>query len=344
MIAGARRRPMRLRGTAVLIAALASTLAGCASKTVGSSSTPASTSPAPSAIGSPPANTALSAQAFTLNSPAAPTPDTEDARKAEAALVANSLLRLVNLPAGSTPVTSPPAPELTAAPESEMTKRMAVAHTFFTVPGSVDSVLTFVQTHLPAGFTYQGGGSGGSPYAANVMLVGAATSAFEQPWLMVSAAQAGAQIGVRVDSQVVWLPVRTAAEIIPTTVSGATLVNQGAGPGPAAKTVTVGATQARTLAAIINGLPTVSDAEHGCPAITSYDTLTFASTPKIVIIESVCGVGLDAGEGAQVGLSDSGVLQDALNQLLGLPPTSPQSSAPPAVMRSPAASVAASSN
>ena len=337
MSAMRRRTGMGARRAALTITALAITLAGCASKTVGPSS--ASTSPAPSAIGSPP-GAQLSAQALTLNSPAAPSPDTEKARAAEAALVANSLLRLVSLPAGATPVTSPPAPGLTAAPESEMSKRMAVAHTFFPVPGTIDSVLTFVQTHLPAGFTSQGGGSGGSPYEADVMLVGESTPAFEQPWLLVSVGLNGSLVAVRVDSQVVWLPVRTTAEIIPTTVAGATLVNQRSGPGPAAKTVTLDATQARMLAAIINALPTASDAEHGCPPLTSYDTLTFASTPKMVITESACGVGLDPGQGqgVQLGLSDSGVLQGAMSRLLGLPLTIPQSSAPPMVMTSPVSS------
>jgi hypothetical protein len=340
MIAVRRRSAMTARHAAMVIAAMTITLAGCASRTVGSSGATGSTNPAPTAqqLGSQTPSSQLTPQTLVLASPAAPSPDTEQARTTEAAYIANALLPLVTLPTGATQVTGPPTPQLTAAPESEMTKRMAVAHTFYTVPGSIDSVLAFVQTHLPAGFTSQGGGSGGSPYTADVLLVGAATPAFEQPWLMVSAAQDGGLIGVRVDSQVVWLPVRTAAENIPATVSGATLVNQGT--GPAAKTVTLDATQARTLAAIINALPTASDAEHGCPPITSYATLTFASTPKIVVTDSACGVGLDPGDGGgvQLGLSDSGVLQDAVNRLLGLPPSSPQNSAPPVVANSPAPS------
>ena len=335
MSAKRRRTDMTPRRTAWAITALAIALAGCASKTVGSSSP--STSPAPSAIGSPPPNPQLSAQALALSSPAAPTPDTEKARAAEAALIANSLLRLVKLPAGAVPVTSPPAAGLTAAPESEMTKRMAIAHSFFTVPGTIDSVLTYVQTHLPAGFTNQGGGSGGSPYAADVMLVGDSTSAFDQPWLMVSAMQSGSLIGVRVSSQVVWFPVRTPAEFIPATVGSATLLDAGVGPGVTNKPVTLGATQARNLAAIVNALPTASDAAHGCGNVTFIITLTFASSPKIVVTDSGCGVGLDAGD-AQVALADSGVLQDALNQLLGLPPISPHSSAPPVAMNSPESS------
>jgi hypothetical protein len=330
MIAARRRSAMTARGAAVAIVALAITLAGCASRTAGSSGS-ASGSP----LGSPQPTAAVSATAasgsvapLVLASPAAPSPDTEQARTAEAAYIANSLLDLVTLPAGATHVSTPPAPALTAAPESEMTKRMAVAHTFYTVPGTIDSVMTFVQTHLPAGFSNSGGGSGGPPYSADLMLVGESTPAFGQPWLLVSATQDGALIGVRVDSQVVWLPVRTAAEFVPSAVPGATLVGTSYGQAVSNKTVTLDSTQARALAAIINALPTASDAEHGCPAITHDATLTFTSTPKIVVTESGCGVALDAGEGAQLPLSDTGVLQDALDKLLGVPPNL-ESSPPP---------------
>ncbi|HEY5457195.1 MAG TPA: hypothetical protein VIJ96_17175 [Acidothermaceae bacterium] len=60
----------------------------------------------------------------------------------------------------------------------------------------------------------------------------------------------------------------------------------------------------------------------------------------MVITESACGVGLDPGQGqgVQLGLSDSGVLQGAMSRLLGLPRTIPQSSAPPMVMTSPVSS------
>jgi hypothetical protein len=339
MIAARRRTAMAARRAAFAITALAIALAGCASKTVGSSS--ASTSPAPSAIGFPPPSPQLSAQALTLNSPVAPSPDTEKARAAEATLVADSLLRLVNLPAGATPVTSPPAAGLTAAPESEMTKRMAVAHTFFTVPGTIDSVLTFVQTHPPAGFTSNGGGWGGPPYTAEVDLYGEPTLAFQQPWLMVSVGLSGSLVGVRVDSQVVWLPVRTAAEFIPATVQGATLVATGDSQDATNKTLNLNATEARALAATINALPTATDALHGCPGISSAITVTFASTRKIVVTDSLCGVYLDVGDGVNLQLSDPGILQPGLNRLLGLPVywplSSPEPSVPPAV-GSPAAS------
>src|SRR5471030_1367870 len=71
-------------------------------------------------------------------------------------------------------------------------------------------------------------------------------------------------------------------------------------------------------------------------------TLTFASTPTIVVTESACGVGLDAGEGDQLGLTDPGTLQADLNRLLGLPTdwplTSPEPSATPVAVSGPASS------
>jgi hypothetical protein len=325
MIAARRRRAMTARRALVAIAALAIALAGCASKTVGSAGSPVSSARSQLSDGASATAGAGSVAPLILNSPAAPSPDTEQARTAEAAYIANSLLGLIALPAGATQVTSPPTPYLTAAPEFSMTERMAVAHTFYTVSGTVDSVLAFVQSHLPNGFTSDGAGSGGSPYIADLLLLGESTPAFDQPWLMVSATQAGSLIGVRVSSQVVWLPVRTAAETIPTTVSGATLVGMSYDQAGTNETVPLDATQARALAATINALPTATDAEHHCPAITSQTTLTFASTPKIVVTDTICGVGLDAGEGVTLPLSDPGVLQDALNRLLGVPPTSAQS-------------------
>jgi hypothetical protein len=266
-----------------------------------------------------------------LSSPGAPSPDTEQARKAEAALVANSLLRLVNLPAGATPVTSPPAAGLTAAPESEETNRMAVAHTFYTAPGTIDSVLTYVQTHLPAGFTSNGSGYGGPPYTAEVDLYGEPTPAFQQPWLMVSVGLSGSLVGVRVDSQVVWLPVRTPAEFIPATVQGATVVATGDSQDATNKTLNLNAKDARALAATINALPTATDAAHGCPGISSRITVTFASTRKFVVTDSLCGVYLDAGDGVNLQLSDRGILQPDLNKLLGLPAYWPLSSPEPGV-------------
>jgi hypothetical protein len=333
MMAARRRNTMKARGTAVALAALAITLAGCASRTVVVSGTPTPTNPPSSQPFSSGSSVTASGSVapLTLASPAAPTPDTEQARTTEAAYIANSLLDLVTLPVGATHVSTPPAPALTAAPESEMTKRMAVAHTFYTVRGTIDSVMTFVQTHLPAGFTSNGGGSGGPPPMAYVNLYGTATLAFQAPWLTVSATQDGGLIGVRVDSQVIWLPVRTAAEFIPTTVQGATLVATGDSQDATNKTLNLSAKDARALAATINALPTATDAAHGCPGISSAITVTFASTRKIVVTDSLCGVYLDAGEGTQLPLLYTDDFQHDLNRLLGLPTYWPLSSPEPTV-------------
>jgi len=88
------------------------------------------------------------------------------------------------------------------------------------------------------------------------------------------------------------------------------------------------------LAATVNALPTATDAVHGCPGISSAITVTFASTRKIVVTDSLCGVYLDVGDGVNLQLSDPGILQPDLNRLLGLPVywplSSPEPVAPPA--------------
>lgn len=123
-----RRTDMTARRAALAITALAIALAGCASKTVGS----ASTSRAPSAIGSPPPNAELSPQVLMLNSPAAPTPDTEQARKAEAAELANSFGlsdsgvlqdafdRLLGLPPSRPQSSAPPMEVTSPAPSASV--------------------------------------------------------------------------------------------------------------------------------------------------------------------------------------------------------------------------------
>jgi len=150
-----------------------------------------------------------------LASPATPANDSEQARQAEAAELARRLVAGVTLPAGAVKVTAPPAPDLSAAPQTEETQRMATASALFTVPNSVDSatVFAFVEQHLAAGFTNSGGGSGDGP--EDVVFEGVPTDAFEAPQLMVTTEQAGNLMGVRVDAEVVWLPVRTAAETVP---------------------------------------------------------------------------------------------------------------------------------
>jgi len=199
---------------------------------------------------------------------------------------------------------------------------MATAYALFSLPSSVDSatVFTFVQDHLAAGFTNSGGGSGDGP--EDIVFEGVPTDAFEAPQLMVTTEQAGTLMGVRVDAQVVWLPVRTAAERVPTSVTGAELAYAG---GAAPTTIAIGPTDARRLASIVNALPTLSDAKHNCPAHTSGITLTFDTKPSTVVEVGICGgeAAVAVGGVEQPSLADSGALEGAVDALLGLPVNRP---------------------
>jgi hypothetical protein len=303
---------MKFAGRAVTAVALAMLVAGCGSRTtpvaVGNSSVvPVTSAPDALASGVP----------LSLASPAIPANDSEKARQIEATKLAHDLVAGVALPAGALRVSSPPAPDLTAAPQWQETQRKATAYSLFTLPSSNDSaaVFAFVQEHLAAGFTNSGGGSGDGPQ--DVVFEGVPTDAFEAPELMVSTEQAGNLMGVRVDAQVVWLPVRTAAEKLPATGVSATL--QGSFPPSSAPGIALGPAESSRLAGILNALPTRSDATHHCPAVTWMAALTFATTPSTVVSVDACGVGVTVGGVDQPALADDGTLTNAVEQLLGLP-------------------------
>lgn len=274
--------------------------------------------------------TSASIAALDLASPAIPANDSEKARQTEAAELARRLVALVVLPAGAARVTAPPAPQLTAAPETEMTSRMATATSYFTVPGDINSVLTYVQVHAPSGLVSSGGGSGGGQddYSASVNLMGTQTFAFEAPELLISAAQDGAVIGVRVDAHVVWLPMRTTAELVPATVGSATLQKVSEDASPSAP-LALGGPEARHLATILNALPTASDGERHCPPAAWQAMLTFATSPAIAVGIDFCGIRVSVNDVSQPALADdSGTLINAIEQLLGLPVDSARPAAP----------------
>ncbi len=117
-------------------------------------------------------------------------------------------------------------------------------------------------------------------------------------------------------------------------MQGATLVGMNYDQAASNKTVNLDATQARALAAIINALPTASDAEHHCPMITSDTTVTFATTPKIVVTETICESGSTQARArnfrSQMGDLTDGSSAGGVGPVARLAAPSPESSAPPA--------------
>lgn len=153
----------------------------------------------------------------------------------------------------------------------------------WTVPETADTVLTYVQNHLPAGLTSEG--TGGGPVGAEVVFdrtpAGAADEGATVYFAVAPDAAGGTDL--RVDVEDTWQPVRPALEQVPVDVAGATLVRRTdlrESPSPPT-TIHVGADVARHIAALLNALPSEAggpaDAGGGADATI---TVTFDGDPS----------------------------------------------------------------
>ncbi len=77
---------------------------------------------------------------------------TDAAARAAAQQVVNQMVADVKLPAGASPLATPPAPLASEGP----TKDTVTAERFFTVAGTMDSVIAYVTAHPPAGLVENG--------------------------------------------------------------------------------------------------------------------------------------------------------------------------------------------
>jgi hypothetical protein len=251
---GPRLIVMRGVGIAVSVVAGALVLVGCASGHSAASSSSVVTmrsSPTPLvSIGSP-----------------APSDAAERSRVAVVTELAERLLAemVLAVPAGSKELAGRQVGVLTAPLTSYDDDVIDVADSW-TVPETADTVLTYVQNHLPAGLTSDG--SGGGPVGAEVVFDRTpAGPADEGATVYVAVApDAAGGTDLRVDVQDTWEPVRPALEQVPTGVTGATLVRRTGltrtPPPPTTVTIHVGAVIARHIAALLNALPS----EAGGPA------------------------------------------------------------------------------
>jgi hypothetical protein len=169
---------------------------------------------------------------------------------------------------------------------------------WWTVPGQVDSVKTFVTGHPPDGLV-NGGSSGGGAGAhpESTLDYNFPTGAKEPQTLVgVSFVQDGTHVDVRVQAQVAYLPTRTAIETIPASVSSAVVVYQGPtmlpnGVAPAKpRTATVTGAGLRALIDSLNPLDAEPDVVHSCPAPDGETaTITMAYSGHHMVFAEVFG-------------------------------------------------------
>jgi hypothetical protein len=203
---------------------------------------------------------------------------------------AQLMLPLLALPPGSAITAASTSPLLQYANAYPATTPDFVgqATQWWTVPGTDAQLTAYLKTLDVPGFSL------GFSYEGNAQ--SAALAAFQQPGLAVNAdatlsvehVQLGAQVVARVDAMVVWLPLKSALEVVPRTVKSAVLDYSDVPPTPPpfgggdttprprhAHKVVTGAALRRIIAAIDDAHPAVPF-ESSCPqGIDETATLAF---------------------------------------------------------------------
>ncbi len=185
---------------------------------------------------------------------------------------AEHLLGLLRLPAGSKPSSGPPAGSASQLrlPFSSVASPDQVDLTrYFTVPGAPTAVLAWVKDHAPIGGSVTGtGGSGGAGPSLVALSFGwsANSASIESAQLLLEAvAMPGRESALRVDSEVVWLPKKNKADLVPandTVFLSATFDRAGGQQ----KTDTTNPSVIERLRQAIDRLPIEPPGAQHCPA------------------------------------------------------------------------------
>jgi len=257
---------------------------------------------------------------------------TDAAGRAAAQQVVNQLVADVNLPAGASPLATPPAPLASEGP----TKDSVTAERFFTVAGTMDSVLAYITAHPPTGLVENGtstetGGTGSSATVEmrGVDFAGTETSSYEAPELSVAVVPQGAGVALRVAAQATLRPTRTTAELVPVNAAAVTVTYRQS--NGVAYVNSWESPQAQVLAGALNALYTQGSdiTDTGCVTSNPVYTVAFeVSHQPLVFTDYGCGfIAVTAGGVSQPAL-ETGSVESRLYSMLGLQPP-PQSSAPP---------------
>jgi hypothetical protein len=183
-----------------------------------------------------------------------------------AAALADADLALVQLPAGASLVATSPSAQLAEPEDMPLAVTVVDHNVWWTARGSVDSVLAGVDAHRPPGFARFLAGRVDGEVTSDEYGRGGGDPSDEI--LLVSAIQDGDHVDVRVDAQVLWFTLKTAAETVPASIATATLGYAGpqaglppddsTSPKPAHANVVLTGASMRRIAGALNALQPVS--------------------------------------------------------------------------------------
>lgn len=213
--------------------------------------------------------------------------------------VAHRILATLRLPPGAQQSPSDPSGSKLAKPGTyPATPDLVDVHQFWRVPGDLQSVFDWIESHQPAGSAGQEGGATGnrggivSQYVGYSFLTPRRGGAPAETLLLTGVPARGGGTAVRVDAQVVWLLKRSASERIPGGARAITVTERrptGSPSGPWA--VTDGA-RVGDAVAIVNRLPAAQPGAVSCPNDSGpWVTLVFSAPRKRLATAYVDGGG-----------------------------------------------------
>jgi hypothetical protein len=225
-------------------------------------------------------------------SPPPATANLPDPHFVAAQLAAEALLTVVRLPPGAAPVSSTPpgAPALAQPAVVPGTPYLVDRSVWWTVPGTLDAVMTWVRAHAPPGGELAGTGLTSQRGIVEWQTVGwrypPQEPAVTGSQLSVTVAPDGpGTVGIRADAQVIWDPLRTSASMILPAVTSITVTEQVGSDGFASTSTTLAPSVTLTSAAavaryvrVVDALPVTVFPILNCPAWTGLSfQLVFAT-------------------------------------------------------------------
>jgi hypothetical protein len=224
--------------------------------------------------------------------------------------------------------------------QTEATPNFVDRHAWWTAPGSATALMSYIDSHRPAGASLVGSGTGnlGRPVVFETFGWSATDKRLSSRWLVLEAVGLpGHRAGLRADAEDVWITPRPASERIPSGSTSLVVSVRGGGkvlngPFTVIKSKRIGA-----ATALINSLPVFQPGAQSCPEDFGLDVrlvfrLTGASQPLAVadVDPQGCGgVGLRLRGRAQPPLTSEGFagsgrnvrgsLVQQLGTALGLP-------------------------
>ncbi len=193
--------------------------------------------------------------------------------RAAARADAVKLLGEVSLPAGATKSATEPAGggrELARPFSYPATPNLVDRHQWWVVPGSLDSLFSYIHAHRPQGSSWAGGGTAHiSPRRSRAVFYSwpAVENVLSLRWLVITAVSLGnGTTGVRVDAEDVWITPRPASEQIPSSAARLRLTVTQFGRRIQGPRVFVSQRKLQSVISLMNSLPATQPGARSCPS------------------------------------------------------------------------------